>query len=552
MRPFLLIGGAVLTGLVVVGVVATVLLVRPDLGRPGEVTAKFLPGDTQVYFTINLRPGAGQLSKAKKISSIFRDTSGFDGRRGELLDDLDNETGIDFMDDVLLWIGKDVTLALLDTDSQSKPDWVLLLQTKDWAASVNFLQSWVQYLEDQMETVFDDRAYRGAIIYSEKDDELSFGVTREYVLFGSREGVIKKTIQALELPPSRPLSQDEIFLKVLDQLPSERFMLMFVRNDNSYLDIAKTGFEFLERFTESVPGLLGMSGSFIDQGIRLDLYSDTPSELVLVTSRNHLNTAMALPEDTLFMVSGVGAPESWQRFRDQLEEQEDYRAERIDSALDELDKETGINLERDVIEQLVGEITLALLPGALRFEENLSAFESGAIEVLLVAELGDSSGLKRALGMLVDFVEDVLAVGIHREDIGGYEAVTLDLSGQGGIVEEYSPGYLFTEDFIALGTTAGALQQMADALDKKAPSVRSAPEFSRLISMAPDNASLVAFADVAAIIDMVVDALPPGTRSRYEDDLRPFLEPLNTFFAAATVSDERTTTTLVLTVREAE
>ena len=378
MRPFLLIGGVVLAG-AVIGVVVAVLLVMRDLGRPGEVTANVLPGDTQVYFTINLRPGAGQLRKAKKINSIFEDTSGFDGRRGDLLDD------------VFPWLGKDVTFALLDTDSESRPDWVLLLQTKDREASRDFLDSWVQYLEDQRETVFDDQTYRGAIIYSERDDELSFGVTREYVLFGSSEDVVKRAVQNLELPPTRPLAQDETFVKVRDQLPSDRFMLMFVRNDDSYLDIAETGFDILESFTEIVPGLLGMSGSFIDQGIRLDLYSDTPSELLPAMSKNRLNTAKALPEDMLFMVSGLGVAESWRRFRDQLEQEEDYRAERIDSALDELEKETGINLEQDVVEELIGEITFALLPGALRFGENLSGIESGAVEALLLAEVGDSS-----------------------------------------------------------------------------------------------------------------------------------------------------------------
>ena len=128
--------------------------------------------------------------------------------------------------------------------------------------------------------------------------------------------------------------------------------------------------------------------------------------------------------------------------------------------------------------------------------------------------------------------------------------VTLDLSEQDPDVRDYSPGYMATGNLMVLGTTGDSLLRVADTLDGRERSLQSAPEFSRLNELAPEGASYVFFADIAGIIDMVVDALPPDARRDYDKDWGPFLEPLDTFFTASVVSRESTVSTTVLTVRE--
>ena len=70
--------------IIIAAIAVTALLVLRQLGSPGEATAKFLPDDTQVYFTVNLRPGAGQISKALKIGPSWKGpaTSMNAGRNG--------------------------------------------------------------------------------------------------------------------------------------------------------------------------------------------------------------------------------------------------------------------------------------------------------------------------------------------------------------------------------------------------------------------------------------------------------------------------------------
>ena len=68
---FPVIGGVVLIAVIAVVSVLVVLFLR-EMGQPGEITAKFLPRNTQVYFTINLRPGMNQIERGLKINSILK------------------------------------------------------------------------------------------------------------------------------------------------------------------------------------------------------------------------------------------------------------------------------------------------------------------------------------------------------------------------------------------------------------------------------------------------------------------------------------------------
>ena len=76
-RNWVIAGATLLLAVVLIAVVVGVMVLR-ELGDPGEVTADLLPADTQLYFTINLRPGGSQISKALNIKSILESTPGFE------------------------------------------------------------------------------------------------------------------------------------------------------------------------------------------------------------------------------------------------------------------------------------------------------------------------------------------------------------------------------------------------------------------------------------------------------------------------------------------
>ena len=550
-KPLLVAGGMALAALVLIAAVAVFIVLR-ELGRPGEATAKFLPASTQAYFNINLRPGNGQVNRFRKLRSSFDGTAGFLDRRDGFLEEIEDATGISFMDDVWPWLGRDISFALLDAAAENGPEWVMLLQTDDRDASEGFLKDLAQYLGDEKSMGLKTDTYEGALLYSEEMDKISFALTGDYVIIGSNEKAVRSTIRYLDDPPTLPLSKDERFLRVRDQLPSERFMLIFTSAMDLYGEAERqAGPNDLEApagLRRNIPEVVGVSGSFVDDGIRLDFYSDTPGGAVVVAEKNDLNTASAIPEDALLMLSFTGIQEVWPQVGRMVEIMGVYTTQELDRFLGRLTGITGVDVEQDIIGELIGETTLALLPSDFRMNEFGQLGD--AVEALLVADIGDSRDLERSVDKLTALVELGAGAQARSVNVGGYEAVVLDLDGLGGVWRDYSPGYLFTEDMVVFGTTVDALSGMVDTLAGTRGSLASAPEFSRLVDMMPEGAGLVLFADIAEIIETAVDAFPPAMRSDYDRDVRPLLEPLNVLLAAIAVNGETTHLTLILTVRE--
>jgi hypothetical protein len=540
--------------IIIAAIAVTALLVLRQLGSPGEATAKFLPDDTQVYFTVNLRPGAGQISKALKIESILEGSGNLNERREEWLDSLADETGIYFEDDVMPWLGKDVTLALLDAYADPLPEWVGLLQTSDREASEEFLEDRVQYLEENEFQQFEDRTRRGARIWTEDSDEISFGVTDDYVVFGANEDVVRRTISDLDSPPSNPLSENEEFIQVRDRVPEERSMLIFV-NGKELIRGAKraqgsSGFGDIESLENNLPDSLVVSGSFIDKGVRMDLVSTTPRNSFGVETDLDFGLIDALPEDTLFLMAAAGGNQVWEQFRESLEDTNEFGSRELDDLLAELEDSTGIDLERDVIEELNGYMAMALLPSDFRFDEYFEVLESGTIELVFLADLVETSGLKSLAEDLMETFEEELDLAIRSNTSRQYEVVTLDLKNLGEAAERFSPGYMFTDDLVAVGSTEDSLLRIVDTLDGEERPLSSNQKFKRLRSMAPDDSSIFVFADIASIVEMIVNAMPRDAVRNYENEVAPFLEPLDAFFLAGATTEDYMRLTWVLTVRE--
>ena len=218
-------------------------LVNVVVGEPPEVTAKFLPDDTLVYFTINREPGAGQLALARSIRDIFEGTSDYAAERDELAENIEDQTGINVLTEVYDWIGSDLTFALLDvgkdlsTSSCCLVNWVTLIQTKDRTASENFLRDLVRYLKDLGSLQFEEVPLLGdGIAFIEVDESISFGFTGSYVLMANSSTVINDIALDIDSPPSDSLSQNADFQTVTAQLPPERFLLGYARSQDIYED----------------------------------------------------------------------------------------------------------------------------------------------------------------------------------------------------------------------------------------------------------------------------------------------------------------------------
>ena len=540
---------------VVIVVVILLLLLLQEISRPGEATAEYIPYDALVYSSINLRPGAGQINNARLVGDLLR-SDDFMDEEDDLLDDVEDETGIHPLDDVTSWLGTDVTFALLDLDEdEDLIEWTLMVQISDRDEANDFVEKLRAYLEDDLYTEFDEDEIGAADVWIADDEDVAIALTDEYLLIADSEDTIEDMLDNLDSPPTRSLAEDEQFIAAREALPEGRVMFVYAQVED-YLeefqdivdpwDDAASVWNWAESNT---PEYVAASLSFIDKGVRFDVVSEAASRSLSLDSESDLRSAEVVPENTLFLASYAGVTDAWEEFRDTLEDSDPWAAEDFDEFLDDLEDETGVDLERDVIESLTGEVSLAIMPSDVSISADAGELE-GVIEALFLASLDDPRGIENALESLTDWIEDE-GYDTDRDAVGNYYAITLNLDQfDENLIEDYEVGYVITDDWLALGSSIESLEAFHDADGDGTGSLSSAVKYSNLAKLAPIPLHLLIYADIAGIVEVVVDGLDEDALEDYEDDVRPYVENLNAFMLASSLTDERWHFTAALTLQE--
>ena len=194
------------------------------------------------------------------------------------------------------------------------------------------------------------------------------------------------------------------------------------------------------------------------------------------------------------------------------------------------------------------------MPGDFRFSaDDLDPGDvelEGILNVLLLANLEDHRDIEDALESLTDWIEDE-GYDTDGESIGGYDAVTLNLDQfDDEAVEDYEVGYVLTGSWLALGSSADGLESFHDAAEDETGSLDSADRYTDLLDIAPVPLHLPMYADAAGIVEMVVDGLEEGSLEDYEENVQLFVENLNAFIMAGSLTGERWHFTAAVTLKE--
>ena len=349
--------------------------------RGGETTAKFMPADAQVYFSVNLRPGMRQMRMGGEVMSLL-ETDEFLDWKDDTLDDIEDDTGIHFLDDIMSWLGGEVSFALLDV-REGQVAWVLLAEVGDRENAVDFLNDLVDYLEEQNSADFDSDEYRGADIWIDDDESLAaFGMTDEYLFVADSEDTLRDIVRNLESPPVRSLADEQEFIESSESLSSQRVAFMFIQTE----DIMDAGWDTVDllgasagyddwrgRVSRITPEYAAASISFIDKGIRFDLVAKTPpSDAFVWDVETPLKAPDVVPADTLALYSIASMRTAWEAATDE----ESSMADVLEDSLRSLEDETGVDIRGDLIDHLTGEIALSLLSSDLAVDES-GGWENG-------------------------------------------------------------------------------------------------------------------------------------------------------------------------------
>ena len=534
-RQLLITGGAVVAIAAVVAWLGAVTLIR-GFGNPGETTARFIPASAPVYVSINLRPGAGQMRWGREVMSLLQ-TDYFLDWRDELLEELEDETGFHFLDDVMPWLGTDVSYAVLGADPDG-PEWVLLAQISDRDSALVFVEDLVSLLEDEQQTEFGSRRVEGADIWATEAEgrDAALAVTDEYLVVADSEDTVEAMVRSMESPPPSSLTNDRDFMAARESLPAQRVMFAFAQTEELLESLlGSDGIwsddllgmrddevdEAVTQVRDSTPEYLAASAAFVQNGLRFDLFAEAPPGVLVLGPETRVRAPEALPEDTLLLFSSAGLRETWEQFRESLEDADTEAADGLERWFTDFETENGIDFEGDVIDSLTGEVGVALL---LRNE------------VVVFAGLRDAQGIEDALETLLT----LMGLEAKRDSLGGYEVVT---------VEGFS--FLVMEDWAVAGNSVDGLKAFWEAASGDTGPLSSNTEFAALMDLAPDPLQALIYGDVPGILEIVEDALALfGMRSTYVRDVKPLFEPFNTILLTGSSTEEELRVTAFITLRE--
>ena len=521
-----------------------------SLSHSPEETSKFLPIETSLYVSMNLRPGEGQLMKARDILDLFKDNPKFEEKLEELYGDIEEEIGINVEEDLFPWLGSEIAIAIPTLEGiDETPEFVAFIGATDTAAAESFLRKLIAFAEESNGTEYEEGVTRGYLTFVvDPSDDVSahpIALTDDYIVIATGAETLESALDRMDSgqDQDRPsLFDNPGFQEAREAAESPRFGIMYV-DIAGMIDQLGESFDeeivdSLRDFSDQLPDFIVASSSFIDKGIRVSTSFDYPTQdqLFVPASTNSVGSAGRVPEDTVALLSFVGVQDVWERFRDEVT---DLPGLDLDEALDEIEAGIDIDIEEDILSWMTGELAFAmLLPGGV-------SFSLDEIHANVYVEFDDRAKALSSMEKIQAAVEDG-GVELSVVDVEGTDAVVMNMGdGQGPL--NLMPGYVVLDDYVVIGTTLTSLRQAVEAGRGDIPSLRESSAFSRPLAAAGNLTDFMIYGNIRRIIKEVFDQMDETELEEYGKTAKPFVEPLETFLLGVAVEEDIVTFTTVIT-----
>ncbi len=533
--------GALAAVVAVVAAFAVIAAVRAGFGDR-MATAAALPPETAVYVSMDLEG----MARFDRVIATF----------DEVTEEAGMEPGtdvLDFLDEMVLgefglstedfepWIGRDVGLAVLDLDlgveglASGVAPLVVAASVRDEAEADAFMPKMVAAMERQDMIVRSDSYGELALWVAEPDPDgftvgppVVMGRSGDVMLLATDREALERAVDAQQGGES--LLDAEHFGDLVGDLPDDRAITFYLGPDalsslTEVFSAPELGItEQAAELEEAIAGFRGLAMALTidDAGVRLDAvqaYAEGEEPAVGVQSGSD-RIADALPADT-FAYFGIGpwdVEAAWSQLQEALE------AAGAMQDLTLFEEELGIDLERDVVAALTGELGLGLFasPGGLFTE-----LGGPPVGGMLLLGLADPDAAAATLDRLNRLVADA---GLPVDEDDGMFSVSPD--GQNNIV------YGIRGELFAVGTDEDAVRGLGGDGDRLVDGALWADTRDALDTGGPP----LLFVDIAAALD-AFDAPP---------DVRGQLAPLRAVAAAAESDGERTRATFMALIDWAE
>ena len=545
---------ALLVGLLALGGVAAAafygFIPIPWLTNPPERSARYYPDDTLAYTWLTLYPSADQRREAEEIWGRLDERRAFRSLVSDVEDFVEDETGFDIEDDILTWIGAEISMAVMDFDVDGgEADAAITIDVRDSEAAADFLSDWRDFLEDNYGADYDRDTINDYDVWLDEEGGFAHALTPDLMIFATNERTLEDVLDRVAGKNSRTLASNEQFIRARSALSEPRFMsayadyggLIDVLDSDiggGVLDLNALEDSCNEAFART-PDWSVVSAAWVDRGLVFDFVSPTVNSL-WPASPNVSNAAEVLPEGTLGFIS-LGFDPNLDNWReplrdcpladlipgwDDLFEEVDRGvidliesvslldnpdlvpvprldhsstlADALDLGLWTTDQLIGLHPEEDFLNYLTGDLILAVHDVDVDSLWSSEGYPDSIHAVSMLSyRLDDEEALKAAIEELADKFEDNTG---QASDV-----VRVGAEGSARVYEfeglNMAPGYVFHQGYFTIGTSAKALADTVALQEGEDERLSADAEYLRAMIHLPGERQFLMYVDVGRVID---------------------------------------------------
>lgn len=539
---------------IIAGVAACVLLIAgialivrflPFL-KPAYAAA-IAPAETDLFFTIN--PDLNQVKNFNRIKEIYESIPEVKRALDDLKSKLKEEAEIDFEEDVKPWLGKEAALIIPDAFSltnDSSPPFIIAVASKNKKKTEAFMEKLRQGEERRRGSTFEEKTYKDVKVIVEKNTSspLVYALVKDFLILSDDENLVCQTIDRIKDKNKQSLPNNEDYKEVMNKLPKSRSGALYL----DFQDVAKAITDDDPQFQQlshlkAYKGM-GVSLSFVDEGVRIDYALAYDQERMPAGSQDTAKNPPGLkkaneivPHDAIAYLGFTNFKKNMEDFLSEAKSQpafDDFNEELYD-----FERESGISLESDILSWMKGEVAFGV------FSDKSGFFGERDVPLGVLALF--AAGDPQAAGSKMRKITGVLArEGLRVNDgtLNGQEIHYLLHPYTG----DFIGGYSIRDGYLVIGSSRQMLEKGMGA-DKEVLASNAA--FKKATANLPLPQDNLIYLDVEKGVKLVSDTLFEFDRDAYSEfnrDVYPFIKPVKSISLASKSKDNFMTGAAVINI----
>jgi hypothetical protein len=538
-RAFRAVAGAGIAVLVAGGVAAAVLAFGILRGTADSMVS-FAPSDTAVYVNLDLQPSVGQQLSLNNLLAKFPGLAGSsrDATINHWLDSSLQSSGLSHTD-VRTWLGSQLSLIVLKSSDSPVPAVVsLLASTNDPAAQSMF----AKYKSGPSGKVlhWTTATYDGVTVNAGEDSSGSsqvWAITDHTVMIGSSEAAVDEVIDTSQGKHANLTSESD-YATAQTRVPSDRIAFL-------YLDMPRVealipaataagtaaelqGYEGVGEAVVASSTGISVSGTVDFDAAKLSAAARTGLGIAA-----HNNGALAyVPEGAFSFAAIDGLPQM-------LKSLVSLAIPGLGSDGSQALTQLGITGSTGIINHLTGDagIEVEQVPGA--------TVPSGAL--LLATD--SSAAVQSFLDQLATTIcSGAQACGSPSATHSTYQGVTISTITISGVTPaQLSPSWAVDNGWAIVASTPAEVRAVIDA--RHGSNITTSPQYQAVAGQVGSSNNGMFYLNVHALVAAVRAVLPADVRVTFDQQIAPYLTPVQAIGVASHSYSDHTTTSEFMLIK---